>query len=124
MIPHIGRQLAHCTLAFCALVVFCVCTRAAEPQSARVVSQPSTEPLANGSAYGVLAESYPYHRQGYAKGGPSYSTIAPATGWYRYGFPTQTHRWGWFGAERYYPRVVWHRGYHGDCCRWAYRHGY
>ncbi len=73
---------------------------------------------------GVLAESYRYHRQGGAYGDAAPHTIAPPGGWYGYGFPVKTYRWGWFGAERYYPRVVWHRGYYGDCCRWAYRHGY
>jgi hypothetical protein len=78
---------------------------------------------------GVLQESFQYHRQGYGDtrwAGPHapHSNIAPVGGWYGYGFPVQTYRWGWFGAGRYYPRVVWHRGYYDDCCRWAYRHGY
>jgi hypothetical protein len=68
---------------------------------------------------GVLAESYGYHQ----------TTSRPAShpppgGWYGYGFPVTTYRWGWFGAERYYPRVGWRCDYHGDCVRWAYRHGY
>jgi hypothetical protein len=78
---------------------------------------------------GVLQESFAYHRPGY--GDPqtvgrasSHRTIAPSGGWYGYGFPVQTYRWGWFGAGRYYPHVVWHRGYYDDCCRWAHRHGY
>jgi hypothetical protein len=80
-------------------------------------------------AGGVLQESFQYHRQGYGATnlvspyGP-HSTNSPAGGWYGYGFPVQTYRWGWFGAGRYYPRVVWHRGYYDDCCRWAYRQGY
>jgi hypothetical protein len=53
-----------------------------------------------------------------------HSTITPPRGWYRYGFPAERYRWGWFGAGRYYPHVVWHHGYYGDCCRWAYRQGY
>ena len=35
-----------------------------------------------------------------------------------------TYRWGWFGAERYYPRVGWRSDYNGDCVRFAYRYGY
>jgi hypothetical protein len=80
-------------------------------------------------AGGVLQESFPYHRPGV--GDPDSAgqispraTIAPPGGWYGYGFPVQTFRWGWFGASRYYPRVVWHRGYYDDCCRWSYRQGY
>jgi hypothetical protein len=68
---------------------------------------------------GTLAESFAYHRQG-----GEARTIPAATGWYGYGFPVNTHRWGWFGAARYYPTVVWHRGYLGDQKRWAYRRGY
>jgi hypothetical protein len=78
---------------------------------------------------GALQESFQYHRPGFGGSYPPGShaphpTIAPPGGWYGYGFPVQTYRWGWFGASRYYPRVVWHHGYYGDCCRWAYRSGY
>jgi hypothetical protein len=72
---------------------------------------------------GVLAESYSYHRQGVDA-----QTLTPVqTGqpnWYGYGFPVTAHRWGWFGVGRYYPTVVWQRGYMGDQKRWAYRRGY
>jgi hypothetical protein len=72
----------------------------------------------------VLEDSYRYHHFGELPGTTPHPTIAPTLGWYRYGFPVQSHRWGWFGAEHYYPRVVWHRGYYGDRCRWCYRRGY
>jgi hypothetical protein len=68
---------------------------------------------------GVLAESYGYHR-----GETQRATYPPEGGWYGYGFPVSTYRWGWFGAERYYPRVVWHCNYDDHCVRWAYRKGY
>ncbi len=70
---------------------------------------------------GVLEESYYYHRQQ-----PPRCALAvqPSGGWYGYGFPVSTFRWGWFGAEHYYPRVFWHEGYYGECCRYSYRHGY
>jgi hypothetical protein len=74
--------------------------------------------------HSVLEESFRYHRLGEAQEKVAHPTIAPGGGWYRYGFPVQTRRWGWFGAEHYYPRVLWHRGYYGDRCRWAYRRGY
>jgi hypothetical protein len=90
---------------------------------------PSAPPSIDARSGGVMQESFQYHRQGYGDtrwNGPHapHSNVAPAGGWYGYGFPVQTHRWGWFGAGRYYPRVVWHRGYYDDCCRWAYRPGY
>ena len=72
---------------------------------------------------GVLAESYQYHRAA-APGSWGRPNIAQPAGWYGYGFAVPSYRWGWFGAERYYPRVVWHRGYYNECCRWGYRHGY
>ncbi len=68
---------------------------------------------------GALEQSYQYHRQG-----PNGNLISPATGWYHYGFPVPSYRWGWFGAARYYPRTMWHEGFYGDKCRWAYRNGY
>jgi hypothetical protein len=69
---------------------------------------------------GVLDKSFAYHRQSNA----APQAAAPAAGPYGYGFPVQTYRWGWFGASRYYPTVLWHRTYNGDECRWAYRCGY
>jgi len=73
---------------------------------------------------GVLEESRAYHRQPAMPAGSQVRTITPSNGCYRYGFPVQTFRWGWFGAAHYYPRVMWHDGYYGDCCRYAYRCGY
>jgi hypothetical protein len=72
----------------------------------------------------ALEDSFRYHRMGELPENAPHATVAPATTSYRYGFPVQTHRWGWFGAEHYYPRVLWHRGYYGDRCRWSYRRGY
>jgi hypothetical protein len=68
---------------------------------------------------GVLTESYGYHHHATRP-----ATYPPAGGWYGYGFPVTTYRWGWFGAERYYPRVVWHCDCDDACVRWAYRKGY
>jgi hypothetical protein len=69
---------------------------------------------------GVLAESYAYHHHG-SQVPAAASQPGP---WYGYGFPVRTHRWGWFGAGRYYPTVIWHKDYNGDTVRWAYRRGY
>ncbi|MGD9632588.1 MAG: hypothetical protein AB7G28_06805 [Pirellulales bacterium] len=73
---------------------------------------------------GVLDESYGYHRQAQANQSARPGPYPPAGGWYGYGFPVSTYRWGWFGAERYYPRVGWRNNYNNDCIRWAYRYGY
>jgi hypothetical protein len=79
---------------------------------------------------GVLEESYHYHREAAMQAeinapSPQPSPIGRGSrGWYGYGFPVSTYRWGWFGAEHYYPFVWWHEGYYGDCCRYAYRCGY
>lgn len=73
---------------------------------------------------GVLDDSYSYHRQAQAMQSARPGPYPPKEGWYGYGFPVTTYRWGWFGAERYYPRVGCHSGYNGDRMRWAYRYGY
>jgi hypothetical protein len=84
-------------------------------------------PPAQGSAAttihsgGVIADSYYYHHQGPMRSAIEQGGIPQANGWYEYGFPMQSYRWGWFGAERNYPRVIWHDGYYGDCVRTAYR---
>jgi len=73
---------------------------------------------------GVLDDSYGYHRQAQAYQSVRPGPYPPKEGWYGYGFPVTTYRWGWFGAERYYPRVGCHSDYNGDRMRWAYRYGY
>jgi hypothetical protein len=109
------RQLL---LAFFALASACVGVASAE-EAAWHGPGPAKSP-ADVRAGGVLATSYGYHRQAHVAS----PMIAHAGGWYGYGFPVQTYRWGWFGAERYYPTVHWFRGYYGDCVRYAYRRGY
>ena len=73
---------------------------------------------------GVLDASYGYHRQAQANQSVRPGPYPPPGGWYGYGFPVSTYRWGWFGAERYYPRVGCRSDYNGDRMRWAYRYGY
>jgi hypothetical protein len=121
-----------CGLALVALIVFTNAARAAEPTGAdafELNEAPAGAAPIDVRSGGVLQESFQYHRQGYGHTGwngphPPQSNFGQAGGWYGYGFPVQTYRWGWFGAGRYYPRVVWHRGYYDDCCRWAHRRGY
>lgn len=105
-----------------------------EPQlsAAPKQSEPSPSPSLKGRGTsggirsdGVFDESYfgQLHRpmQSYILGG----RIPQANGWYNYGFPMQTYRWGWFGAERpHYPRILWHQRYYGDKTRTAYRYGH
>jgi len=50
--------------------------------------------------------------------------IPQANGWYNYGFPMRSYRYGWFGAERQPPRVYTHRGYYGDKMRVEYQNYY
>jgi hypothetical protein len=73
---------------------------------------------------GVLDASYGYHRQAQTNQSVRPGPYPPQGGWYGYGFPVSTYRWGWFGAERYYPRVGCRSDYNGDRLRWAYRYGY
>jgi hypothetical protein len=73
---------------------------------------------------GVLQESFGYHRKTHATAVVKHPTIAPSGGWYGYGFPVKSYRWGWFGAEHYYPRGLWHHGYNGDHYRWSFQRGY
>jgi hypothetical protein len=70
---------------------------------------------------GVIEDSYYYHHLGPMRSAIEAGGIPQANGWYEYGFPMQSYRWGWFGAERHYPRVIWHDGYYGDSIRTAYR---
>jgi hypothetical protein len=99
-------DLARVALAIVLTLASCTVARADQPQV----------DVRDG---GVLAESYGYH---HTTSHPA--TYPPPGGWYGYGFPVTTYRWGWFGAERYYPRVGWRSDYNGDCVRWAYRYGY
>ena len=116
----------------------CASVRADEPPMLPDYEPQTWEPQVDIRYDGVLAESYGYHRAekgvrnllperpaGYSvQKVPDPFSGAFSGGAYRYGFPVQTYRWGWFGAEHYYPYVVWHRGYNRDCVRWGYRRGY
>ena len=73
---------------------------------------------------GVLSDPFA-HRKADVNSAAKAATVSTPGGWRGYGFPVKpSYRWGWFGAEHYYPRVLWHRGYNNDCCRWSYRRGY
>ena len=59
----------------------------------------------------------------HAAGMPGYST-APYAGRVNHAHHSPTYRWGWFGAEHFYPSVKWHRGYNGDHFRWSRQRRY
>jgi hypothetical protein len=82
-----------------------------------------TEPMSIRSG-GILNESFDYHHPQPMRSAIELGGIPHATGWYNYGFPMRSYRWGYFGAERHYPRVMWHQGYYGDKVRTAYRYAY
>ena len=127
-----SRRRRHLYLhALLALMLFAGNASAARGEGA--VATDSSQPDVRSG--GVLEESYNYHRtQPVWLAGAEASSPLPSPGvkgncnapggWYGYGFPVTTFRWGWFGAEHYYPTVWWHHGYYGDCCRHAYRRGY
>lgn len=72
---------------------------------------------------GLVQHSFDYHRGMAAptvSREPSLRQTGAQSGWYHYGFPIQSYRWGYFGAERHYPRVIWHTTWYGDCTRTAY----
>lgn len=50
--------------------------------------------------------------------------IAPYAGHVNHAHAAPTFRWGWFGAEHYYPRVHWHENYVGDRLRWSTQRRY
>jgi hypothetical protein len=113
-------RAAMAAIALCVVGVFVSTSRAVEEQS---LAPPQRLNAADTRTGGVIAQSYSYHQQGPAAAAAPQGALQPAN-WYGYGFPVQTHRWGWFGAGRYYPTVLWHQGFYGDQCRWGYRKGY
>jgi hypothetical protein len=115
MIGHVPRVVA---MLVTGSFVGALIARADEPAW---IGPHSAPPQTDVRAGGVLDHSFHYHRQPPAVHEP---VAPPAGNWYGYGFPVETYRWGWFGAGRYYPTVIWHRGYTGHTVRWAYRKGY
>jgi hypothetical protein len=107
------------TTSLTLLAVAALAAQSAFGQSPGYGSPAPSGPLVDTRSGGVLQESYDYQRGDQAPG-----LISPATGWYHYGFPVSTYRWGWFGAEHYYPTVFCHHGYYDDYCRFGYRCGY
>jgi hypothetical protein len=126
MCRHISERVAHrATLAVGTLVAIGMLFVAAGVcRAANDGGAPQSQPRPEFRSGGVLEESYVYHRQPPARMAGAARSAEPAGGWYGYGFPVSTFRWGWFGAAHYYPTVFWHHGYYGDCCRYGYRRGY
>jgi hypothetical protein len=127
MCRRISQRVVHRAIsALYALAVFgMLSTRAGVSHAAESVDTPPQLPLRQEvRSGGVIEESYLYHRQPPMRISGAARSVEPAGGWYGYGFPVSTFRWGWFGAAHYYPTVFWHDGYYGDCCRYGYRRGY
>ena len=134
---QIGACVFGCAVAICvqaSLVVVCVADDEPLPTPPQQVqqqpmSQSASDDMRSG---GLVAHSYEYHRQHLTKADlqPMRSQIElggipQANGWYNYGFPMKSYRYGWFGAERpFYPHVMWHQGYYGDKTRTEYRRAY
>lgn len=55
---------------------------------------------------------------------PNHPDIAPYAGHYNQSQTEGTFRWGWFGAEHFYPQVRWHKGYNGEVYRWSHQRRY
>jgi hypothetical protein len=127
MREHISKRIflraRAAVLTFAAAGMLSTITAACRAQDSNdAPTQPPLRPAIRSG--GVLEESYVYHRQQPTRALGATKSVEPAGGWYGYGFPVSTFRWGWFGAAHYYPFVWWHDGYYGDCCRYAYRRGY
>src|SRR5262245_55743567 len=106
------RAVRRAGAALGVLVVFGALSFAAGVSQAADSDPPPTfPPRQEVRSGGVIQESYVYHRQPPAR--MTSRCIEPAGGWYGYGFPVSTFRWGWFGASHYYPTVWWHDGYYG-----------
>jgi hypothetical protein len=90
------------------------------------VLPPTTQPKATVSIHsdGVFNDTYFRQLQRPMTSAIERGGIPQANGWTSYGFPARSYHWGWFGAERHYPRVMWHQGYYGDQVRTAYRYAY
>jgi hypothetical protein len=127
MCRHFPERVVHrATTAVCTLAVIGVLSISAGVGHA-ALNGGAQAPLPVGQEVrsgGVLEESFVYHRQHPNQSAAVAQSVEPAGGWYGYGFPVSTFRWGWFGAAHYYPTVFWHDGYYGDCCRYGYRRGY
>ncbi|MEM6798312.1 MAG: hypothetical protein AAF589_02255 [Planctomycetota bacterium] len=50
---------------------------------------------------------------------PMIARTAPYAGHVNHAHYGQSFRWGWFGAEHFYPTIKSHRGYYGDHYRWS-----
>jgi hypothetical protein len=123
---HISQRVIHrATSALGALIVFGMLSINGRVCRATDSEAPPQMPLRPEiRSGGVIEESYVYHRQQPMRMAGAARSVEPAGGWYGYGFPVSTFRWGWFGAAHYYPTVFWHDGYYGECCRYGYRRGY
>jgi hypothetical protein len=124
---HFSQRAGHCAKAILSLLFVAGSVSIATSSCLAADGSdapPQMPPRPEIRSGGVIEESYVYHRQQPVRMAGAARSVEPAGGWYGYGFPVSTFRWGWFGAAHYYPTVFWHDGYYGDCCRYGYRRGY
>ena len=134
--PRICVCVFVCSLALCVQISLHVNCRAEDealPTPPQTPQQSAQQTVPEDVRFGgTIERSYNYHRQHLtgADMQPMRSQIEmggipQANGWYNYGFPMRSYRYGWFGAERpHHPHVMWHQGYYGDKVRTSYRYAY
>jgi hypothetical protein len=97
------------------------------PQTNAPQTNAPQTPAPSGMRYGggVFEESYFRGLQRPMQSQIEMGRIPCATGGYNYGFPMQSFRWGYFGAQPQNPRTIWHKKYYnGEEIRTTYRYGY
>jgi hypothetical protein len=124
MISPLVRCVGRTAVLLTIVLVTCALSAAARADEPYFAGWGANVPKADIRAGGVIDVSYNYHQQPTSGNGAVGHELMSPSPWYGWGFPVQTYRWGWFGAQHYYPRVFCHEGYHGDYCRFAYRCGY
>ncbi len=123
---RLARFFSFCTLSLVLLTCgtsFCMTAETGAPATPPTNPSMGTQSVRSG---GKLEQSYNYHRQSATQPTPVTAAVGSARsgGWYHYGFPVESYRWGYFGAERNYPRVMWHTGWYGDHVKTETWHGY
>ena len=102
MCHRISQRVVHrATSALGALAIFgMLSTRVGVSRAADSVDAPPQLPLRQEiRSGGVIEESYVYHRQQPVHTAGAVRSVEPAGGWYGYGFPVSTFRWGWFARN-------------------------
>lgn len=102
--------------AFLTLLVTLCVSSSPRCMAANAVGQAAVRQTTDTRSGGALEASFQYHRTPGRYQQPS----AP----HQYGFPVNAYRWGSFGAQHVYPRLLLHRGYNNNQVNWGYRRGW